>query len=558
MSTARIPVSLEIDVSKTQNMKFKSLDLQSARNPIDNNQSQMSTLQQSAIRSINKYYQSNNVKDILGYEESLLSKQLKNSEKIDYQAEVSKNMMSLKQSYDKLRNKYTKLEKEIIKMRNELEIMKQTETTLSIGVYGSEEVHELMQLEYDKFQQQLLEVESNRKTYLHMINRMRVIILASKLFQKSQKNFFFLLVLLILKKYIFKQDNQVFKLQVNQRKDTLDQSNTVLNQANVKLSQISFKEVKAQIALEEVKKHKQLIQQERELNLTKFQHEIEQQVDLEKQRDERIKRQQEIAEIAQTDMRDTNIKKWRQLFLVNQFLSTFMKRKMEKEMSTYENIEKSFQKIKAATGICEAGEIVHKFLNRESTYSRLLISIEEYEQKIDNLKKSNEQLKEKLLNLKAEQPQDRTENKQTLLEIDELITKYQNTSNKAEHTRLIEQKMYNWGINYLAKIERVLGISNEKVRFYQQKYKKSDIPKLISEILKHMLENLTQVDSEQVERLITNQYRNIENLDNDNDFKKRNNRIKEYITQQSNKGTHERLSRIEFTEPDTNNFEGNS
>ncbi|KAL4473542.1 hypothetical protein ABPG74_022406 [Tetrahymena malaccensis] len=524
MSTSRIPVSLEIDVSKAQNMKFKSLDFQSARNPIDNNQSQMSTLQQSAIRSINKYYQSNNVKDILGYEESLLSKQLKNSEKIDYQAEVSNNMMSLKQSYDALRNKYTKLEKEIIKMRNELEIMKQNETTLSIGVYGNEEVHEQMQLEYEKFQQQLLEVESNRKTYLHMINRMR-------------------------------QDNQVFKLQVNQRKDTLDQSNTVLNQANVKLSQISFKEVKAQIALEEVKKHKQLIQQERELNLTKFQHEVEQQVDLEKQRDERIKRQQEIAEIAQTDMRDTNIKKWRQLFLVNQFLSTFLKRKMENEMSKYENIEKSFQKIKAATGICEAGEIVHKFLNRESTYSRLLISIEEYEQKIDNLKKSNDQLKEKLQNLKAEQPQDRTENKQTLLEIDELITKYQNTSNKAEQTRLIEQKIYNWGINYLAKIERVLGISNEKVRFYQQKYKKSDIPKLISEILKHMQENLTQVDSEQVERMITNQYRNIENLDIDNDFKKRNNRIKEYITQQSNKGTHERLSRIEFTEPETNSFE---
>ncbi|EAR92561.2 hypothetical protein TTHERM_00091540 (macronuclear) [Tetrahymena thermophila SB210] len=524
MSTSRIPVSLEIDVSKAQNMKFKSLDFQSARNPIDNNQSQMPTLQQSAIRSINKYYQSNNVKDILGYEESLLSKQLKNSEKIDYQAEVSNNMMSLKQSYDTLRNKYTKLEKEIIKMRNELEIMKQTETTLSIGVYGSEEVHEQMQLEYEKFQQQLLEVESNRKTYLHMINRMR-------------------------------QDNQVFKLQVNQRKDTLDQSNTVLNQANVKLSQISFKEVKAQIALEEVKKHKQLIQQERELNLTKFQQEIEQQVDLEKQRDERIKRQQEIAEIAQTDMRDTNIKKWRQLFLVNQFLSTFLKRKMEKEMSTYENIEKSFQKIKAATGICEAGEIVHKFLNRESTYSRLLISIEEYEQKIDNLKKSNEQLKEKLQNLKAEQPQDRLENKQTLLEIDELITKYQNTSNKAENARLIEQKIYNWGINYLAKIERVLGISNEKIRFYQQKYKKSDIPKLISEILKHMLENLTQVDSEQVERMITNQYRNVENLDHDNDFKKRNNRIKEYITQQSNKGTHERLSRIELTEQDTSSFD---
>jgi len=41
----------------------------------------------------------------------------------------------------------------------------------------------------------------------------------------------------------------------------------------------------------------------------------------------------------------------------------------------------------------DAGEIVQKFLNRENTYSHLLISISEYEKKIQNLRKKNEELK---------------------------------------------------------------------------------------------------------------------------------------------------------------------
>lgn len=93
---------------------------------------------------------------------------------------------------------------------------------------------------------------------------------------------------------------------------------------------------------------------------------------------------------------------------VNTFLSSFLHLKMDKEMLKYSEIEKAFQKIKAATvfhqltiekihyflkGISEAGEIVHKFLNRESTYSHLLSSIEEYERNIDGTKRKNEELK---------------------------------------------------------------------------------------------------------------------------------------------------------------------
>jgi len=43
---------------------------------------------------------------------------------------------------------------------------------------------------------------------------------------------------------------------------------------------------------------------------------------------------------------------------------------------------------------------VNKFINREQTYSELLISIADYERRIDELKKTNDTLKTKIQSLK--------------------------------------------------------------------------------------------------------------------------------------------------------------
>lgn len=87
--------------------------------------------------------------------------------------------------------------------------------------------------------------------------------------------------------------------------------------------------------------------------------------ELEKQRDERIKHQQEIAEVAANDIRDLNLvdkndlitckgldfnivflyfykKKWQKLLQVHTFLNTFLKRKMESEMKKYSDVEQAF------------------------------------------------------------------------------------------------------------------------------------------------------------------------------------------------------------------------
>ena len=44
-------------------------------------------------------------------------------------------------------------------------------------------------------------------------------------------------------------------------------------------------------------------------------------------------------------------------------------------MKKYEIVEKAFHKIKGATGLSDSKEIVKKFITKEETYNKLLISI---------------------------------------------------------------------------------------------------------------------------------------------------------------------------------------
>ena len=84
---------------------------------------------------------------------------------------------------------------------------------------------------------------------------------------------------------------------------------------------------------------------------------------------ERVKRQQEIAESAANENKDSNEIKMAENFHIQKLWSDLLKKKMEKEMKRTFEIEDAFQKIRAATGFSDVQEIVHKFLTREQTYS---------------------------------------------------------------------------------------------------------------------------------------------------------------------------------------------
>jgi len=59
---------------------------------------------------------------------------------------------------------------------------------------------------------------------------------------------------------------------------------------------------------------------------------------------------------------------------------------MDSEIEKSLGIEEAFKKIRNATGLTDVQGIVMKFLTWESTYSKLLMVVSDYEKKIDSLK----------------------------------------------------------------------------------------------------------------------------------------------------------------------------
>ena len=84
---------------------------------------------------------------------------------------------------------------------------------------------------------------------------------------------------------------------------------------------------------------------------------------------ENIRRQQEIAEAAANENKDSSEKQMRANFMVQKLWNCFMRKKMENEMRKSTHIDDAFKSIKTATGVNDVQELVSKFLTREQTYS---------------------------------------------------------------------------------------------------------------------------------------------------------------------------------------------
>ncbi|KRX00068.1 hypothetical protein PPERSA_07265 [Pseudocohnilembus persalinus] len=475
----------------------------------------------SVNRNIEKYCKTSDIRDILGPNKSVTGSSV-DGQVYDLQGEISGNLKMLRKQYDVFRNKVFQKEKDIQKMRHEIEIIKMQQNGFNGNNNFNEQKLQELQEQQEKTQDLLKDAKMNKKTYEYMIERM-------------------------------KNDLISFKLRVHQTQDELDKGKVVLESAKERFQKQKQRYQKIEQAHREISVQKEIESQTRERNVEKFIKEALEKQEVEKQKEERVIRQIEIAEMAANDIRDSNLKKWRKLLLVHQFVSTFMKLKMEREMNQYSKVEKAFQKIKASTGISEAGQIVHKFLNREHTYSHLLISIADYEKKIEDLKKSNENYKHELQKLKEEfSHSEKDSNKNSDQELEALMHKYSQVSEKQQNCQITEERVNEWLKRNILRLTRSVGQGKEMEEQIQNNFSIQEHPEIF-EVIRGILEEfLLSQDPKQVQEqiamyikqqnqnpnanansiLFQNQQNNNNNLNNEEDFqqqeefKRKNVRIK--------------------------------
>lgn len=123
---------------------------------------------------------------------------------------------------------------------------------------------------------------------------------------------------------------------------------------------------------------------------------IQSKKDAEARKQERLKRQMEIAEAASNENKDSSELQMRESLLIHKFWNGVLKRKMENEMKRSAPIEEAFQRIRTATGLSDVNSFVNKFLTREQEYASLLVAVADSSRRIEVLKQQNQELQGKL------------------------------------------------------------------------------------------------------------------------------------------------------------------
>merc|ERR1712000_142093 len=116
-------------------------------------------------------------------------------------------------------------------------------------------------------------------------------------------------------------------------------------------------------------------------------------------REERQKRQMEVAESAANEERDSSETRNRESLLSKRFWYGIQNERLENEMKKSEVVELAFKKIRSAIVspvALEVSEIVNKFLTRDDTTAQLTESVIETEAKISQLKEKNETTKNRI------------------------------------------------------------------------------------------------------------------------------------------------------------------
>jgi hypothetical protein len=146
----------------------------------------------------------------------------------------------------------------------------------------------------------------------------------------------------------------------------------------------------------------------------------------------------------------------REKFYIQKLWNAFMKKKMEKEMQNSKVIDDAFKEIKTATRVTDVQEMVKKFLTRESTYSQLLAKVSEFERHMENLKRDNDVLKERLHELhidsqsgeNAEANADKFQDDEEINELRETIdtqkTKFRLLQEKYKKINIVNDQVSGW------------------------------------------------------------------------------------------------------------------
>ena len=260
--------------------------------------------------------------------------------------EVSSALAALRKNYDHVHKQVVEREEELKLLKKQIEQVNQEELYAEGDAISMNENLEELHIASQTVKKRHEVSQMDQKIYHHMLDRM-------------------------------KKDLIAMKIRTNELKTSLKNKSTIVSSEDEKFRKSKEQRLQSKFQLNKLISNVDQEQKKRQERIQSLQKSIRNKEEAVQRRMERGKRQQEIADAAANENKDSDELKMRENFMVQKLWAVFLKRKMENEMRKSAEVEDAFQTIRAATGMTDIHSIVEKFLTREKTYSQLLVNVAE-------------------------------------------------------------------------------------------------------------------------------------------------------------------------------------
>lgn len=334
-----------------------------------------------------------------------------------------------------IRKRHDKIKQENFKKKIILEKLKKDyEKALSLAQSGEENSSEIEEkiLKVKNFlsttKKQYKQETSDHNSYIHILDRM-------------------------------KKDRIAMEIQANNFQSSLKSTKLTLNSESSKSQKVKESNFKSKMILLDVKKNFSQSQHKKNNYVQNLIKELKSREDAAIRREDRQKRQMEIAEAAANDDKDSPEVKLREQLLLYKMWLNFLSKKLTDEMKQAIDVERAFSKIKSATGLSDVNDIVEKFLTREQNYFMLLKAVNDAEKKLKSLTKENRTAKEMLMILQFEDPKEKENLKMLKVLEGKVVAGFKSYVNFKEKLGS-SIKMYDQLLSWSQKIMVVMNIPN--------------------------------------------------------------------------------------------------
>ena len=299
--------------------------------------------------------------------------------------EVSVQLSKIKKAHDEAKKQVTMKQDEFDRIKAEIKGLEIQEAQVEGPIAYNKERLAQLQASLEETEDKIDKQKMARRTYLHMLDRMNKDYIATKIKTNDMET-------------SLRNKRQVLEIEEGKQRKTKEEK---LQSKNI------FDSLMRNIEKE---------QRDRQDRILELQRCIANKEESVKRRIERQKKNQEIAETAANESKDSTELKMRNYLYINKLWNNFMKRKMQKEMESSRSIDEAFKQIKTHTGVTDVQTMVRRFQQREQTYTAMLQTVSTYEAKVDRLKKDNEELTKRLQDLQIDSNDDSNDKAQAAVD----------------------------------------------------------------------------------------------------------------------------------------------